>query len=111
MQKWKQNLFIKKVRQAIDDFDLIEPGDRILVGVSGGKDSSLLFYTLHLLSYYKIYDFKVRGLTIDHGMLDGTAAYHDYCLSQEMDHQIHAEAFGEQLSIASDKTMLYLFEA
>lgn len=102
MEKWEQNLFIKKVRQAIDDFDLIQAGDRILVGVSGGKDSTLLFYTLTLLSQYKIYDFEVTGLTIDHGMLEGTQDYHAFCKMRQMDHQIHDEPFGERLSIAND---------
>ena len=29
----------RRLGQAIGDFELIEPGDRVLVGVSGGKDS------------------------------------------------------------------------
>ena len=36
------------IRKACEDFDLIEEGDRIGVGVSGGKDSLLLLYALAL---------------------------------------------------------------
>ena len=42
---------IKKVlgcfRKADNDYHMIEDGDRIAVGVSGGKDSSCLIHCLH----------------------------------------------------------------
>ena len=34
------------VRRAVDDYDMIEDGDRIAVGVSGGKDSLVLLEAL-----------------------------------------------------------------
>ena len=34
------------VRQAIDDYRMIADGDRIAVGISGGKDSLTLLYAL-----------------------------------------------------------------
>jgi tRNA(Ile)-lysidine synthase TilS/MesJ len=34
------------VRRAVDDYNMIEDGDRIAVGVSGGKDSRALLETL-----------------------------------------------------------------
>ena len=41
---------IKGMRKAIVEFDLLEPGDRVLIGFSGGKDSMLLMYALaHLI--------------------------------------------------------------
>ena len=37
---------VKGMRKAIIEFDMLEPGDKVLVGLSGGKDSSLLLYAL-----------------------------------------------------------------
>ena len=42
---------LAKVRKADEMFNLIEDGDKIAVGISGGKDSSLLLYALHLYQY------------------------------------------------------------
>jgi len=41
----------EQVRRAIDDFDMVEPGERILVAVSGGKDSLGLWQILRELGY------------------------------------------------------------
>ncbi len=44
--KQKENFFRKKMGMAIRDYDMIRKGDRILVGVSGGKDSLTLLKML-----------------------------------------------------------------
>ncbi len=41
----------EQVRRAIDDFDMVEPGERVLVAVSGGKDSLGLWALLRGLGY------------------------------------------------------------
>ena len=43
----KLQRLLSLVRQAVDDYDLIDDQDHIAVGVSGGKDSLALLYALH----------------------------------------------------------------
>ena len=54
-------------RRAVDNYKMISEGDRIAVGVSGGKDSLTLLAALaHLKMFYPI-PFEVVGITIDMG--------------------------------------------
>jgi len=56
---------LRKVGRAIADYDMIRDGDRILLGVSGGKDSlSLLQILTHLRSYAPI-KFELGVVTVD----------------------------------------------
>src|SRR4029077_15919098 len=41
----------EQVRRAIDTFDMVQPGERVLVAVSGGKDSLGLWHLLRALDY------------------------------------------------------------
>ena len=51
--------------KAIADYRMIQPGDRVLVCVSGGKDSYTLVRLLHLLRMRSGKDFHLRALTLD----------------------------------------------
>lgn len=53
------------MRNAIETYNMIEENDRVAVGVSGGKDSLVLLYGLHLLSKYYPKKFTVVGITAD----------------------------------------------
>ena len=52
------------LRKADTDFNLIEPGDRVGVGVSGGKDSLLLLYALSLYRRFSHKNFSLYAFTV-----------------------------------------------
>ena len=52
----------EQVRRTISDFDMIQPGERVLVAVSGGKDSLGLWHLLRAL------DYDVDGLYVGLGI-------------------------------------------
>lgn len=61
------NDFTSVVRKGVDDYHMISDGDRIAVGISGGKDSLVLLKSLaHLRSYYPNH-FELSAITIDMG--------------------------------------------
>lgn len=55
------------VRKAIDDYHMIEEGDKIAVGISGGKDSLTLLYALHGLKRFYPKHFEIHAVTVDLG--------------------------------------------
>ena len=56
------------VRRCVDDYDMIQAGDRIAVGVSGGKDSLVLLVLLAGLKKYFNKPFELEAITIDMGL-------------------------------------------
>ena len=61
--RWMQ----ARARRAINNFNLIESGDRIAVGISGGKDSTALLYLLASIRNYRGFDFSLVPIHIDPG--------------------------------------------
>ena len=56
------------IRKADTDFHLIENGDRVAIGVSGGKDSLLLLHALSLYRRFTHKDFSLQAVTVDSGL-------------------------------------------
>lgn len=55
------------IRRAIDDYNMIEDGDRIAVGVSGGKDSLTLLEVMSELRRFYPKSFELVAITVDMG--------------------------------------------
>lgn len=63
----KLQQLLSYVRRAIDDYHMIEEGDKIAVGISGGKDSLTLLYALHGLMRFYPKAFTIHAVTVDLG--------------------------------------------
>lgn len=62
----KQSAFIKKVRDAVKQYDMLRPGEKVLVAVSGGPDSVCLLKVL--MEMRKDLDLEIVVGNLDHGI-------------------------------------------
>ena len=58
---------LSHTRKAVDQYQLIESGDKIAIGISGGKDSLTLLYALHGLHRFYPQSFELIALSVDLG--------------------------------------------
>lgn len=64
----KLQRLLSLVRQAVDQYEMIEEGDHIAIGISGGKDSLTLLWGLaHLQKFYPKH-FSLSAITVDMGI-------------------------------------------
>lgn len=57
-----------QVRQAVDDYEMIQVGDKIAIGISGGKDSLTLLYALSGLRNFYPHKFELVAISVDLGI-------------------------------------------
>lgn len=67
------------VRRCVEDYDMIHSGDRLAVGVSGGKDSLVLLAALAKLREFYPQPFTVEAITLDMGTGMDFAPVEAYC--------------------------------
>lgn len=76
------------MRKAIYEYDMIQDGDRIAVGVSGGKDSLVLLKGLVLLRRFIGIDYEIVAITLD-PRFENTDG--DYCAVSALCHELGIE--------------------
>lgn len=64
----KLQRLLSLVRQAIDQYHMIEEGDHIAIGISGGKDSLTLLWGLAYLQRFYPKQFSLSAITVDMGI-------------------------------------------
>ena len=64
----KLQRLLSLLRQAIDQYQMIENGDHIAIGISGGKDSLTLLYGLSQLQKFYPKHFTLSAITVDMGL-------------------------------------------
>ena len=86
----------KKTTKAITDFNLIEDGDRIMVGLSGGKDSWALMQTLDNLRQRAPIKFSLVAVNVDSGYKDFKhGAIAKACEERGWEYRIEHTSIGE----------------
>lgn len=77
------------VRKATDDYHMIEAGDKIAIGISGGKDSLTLLYALHGLKRFYPKPFEIHAITVDLGFKNlNLDKIKELCASLDIDYTI-----------------------
>lgn len=72
---------LAKMRRASREYGLIEDGDKIAVGLSGGKDSTLMLYALSVLKRTIPVKFDLEAITLDAGWDNDWSGIASYCES------------------------------
>ena len=72
---------LAKIRRASREYGLIQPYDKIAVGLSGGKDSTVLLYALSVLQKTLPFPFELHGISLDVGWNNNYEIVGEYCRS------------------------------
>jgi len=75
--------------RAISQYDLIKEGDKILLGLSGGKDSLSLAHVLKHLQKVAPVKFEFKAVTIAYGMGEDLSTLIEHCKEYEIEHEVY----------------------
>lgn len=96
-----QRKLLRNLGRASKDFALVEPGDRIMVGVSGGKDSYTLLHLLRVMQKRVPFDYSIVAVNLDQGQPGfPVETLRGWLEEQGYEHRI---VFRDTYSIVTDK--------
>jgi len=85
----------RKVTRAITEHRLVEDGDRVMVGLSGGKDSWALMQILDVLRQRAPITFSLVAVTVDSGYEDFRHdLIHEACVARGWEHLVERTSIG-----------------
>ncbi len=87
----------RTIWRALMEFSMLGPGDRCLVGLSGGKDSAFLLYALAALRHTAPFPFDLAAVTIDPMYADNFPAHR----LQELCDSLGVPLFLERINLAA----------
>ena len=91
---------MSKLGKTNAEFGLIEEGDKILVGLSGGKDSLTMIHAMKEQQRRAPFDFEFVAVTVSYGMGENFDALSKHCQEYNIPHIVHETNTYE---IAKDK--------
>lgn len=93
----------RKVTRAAVDFDLIAEGDRIMVGLSGGKDSWALMQILDVLRQRAPFQFSLVAFTVDSGYAEFRSdLIAEACAARGWEHRLQKTSIGDVIDDVLD---------
>ena len=90
---YNKDLFAK-IRRASRDYGLIEDGDTIAIGLSGGKDSTLLLYAMAVLKRTLPCNFNIKAVSLDMGWGNDYTEMQAFCEKLEVPFEIIPSEIG-----------------
>lgn len=95
----KLQRLLSYTRQAVDDYHMIQKGDKIAIGISGGKDSLTLLYALANLRKFYPEPFELAAITVDLGYPGfDLSGIRQLCNELNVEYHIVSTKIGEMVS-------------
>ena len=106
MQLVLPKVIFSKLMRAIVEFDMIQNDDKILIGLSGGKDSLLLTYALATLKQRIRKNFNLAAVTINPMFNENfqCSELKNFCANLNIPHEIHNVDINSAIHARQDKS-------
>ena len=80
---------LRQVGRTNGKYELIGEGDRVLLGLSGGKDSLILAHALKSMQRKAPFNFEFKAVTVDYGMGENFDTLIEHCRVHEIQHEVY----------------------